>query len=77
MYVCIPPLEAQRPHMHSSQASPSDMNTPCLLRRLGVHVSRLLVDLQASHRPRVKVRLNALWFISGLVGLFFRPVSLG
>ena len=60
MYIYIPPLEVQRPQMHSSQAPSSDMNFACLLRRLGVHVSRLLVDLQASHRPRVKVRLNAL-----------------
>ena len=36
--------------MHSSQAPPSHTNTVGLLRRLGVRVSRLVVDLQAFHR---------------------------
>ena len=62
--------------MHPSQAPPAHTNTLGLLRRLGVRVSQLVVDPQASHTVSVKVRLNALWFISGLVGLFVRPVSL-
>ena len=77
IYIYIyPPLEVQRPIMHPSEAPPAPTNPVGLLRRQGVRVSRLVVDLQASHRPRVKVRLNVLWFISGLVGLFLRPVSL-
>ena len=77
IYIYIPPpIEVQRPIMHPSQAPPSHTNTLGLLWRLSVRVSRLVVDLQASHRPSMKVRLNALWFISGLVGLFFRLVSL-
>ena len=35
------------------------------------------MDPQASHTMSVKVRLDELWFISGLVCLFVRSISLG
>ena len=63
--------------MHSSQAPPAVTSTKTCIRGLGACTSRLLGALHAALAVSVKLRLNALWCISGLVCLFVRPVSLG
>ena len=72
-----PPLEVQNPQVHPSQASPALAYTMGSKGRPWCALSRLVVGLQASLAVSVKVRLDALWFISGLVCLFVRPVSSG
>ena len=57
----------------SGGVPPFFLRPPCLR----PSVCLILAGLQASHTVSMKVRLNALWFISSLVCLFVRPVSLG
>ena len=72
-----PPQQVQRSLLHPSQAPPARAYTVGSNGRPGVSMSRLLAGLQASLTVSVKVRPLALWFVSGLVCLFVRPVSLG
>ena len=77
IYVYIPPLVVQRSLLHPSQAPPSLAYTMGSKGRPWCALSRLVAALEASLTVSVKIRLNALWCISGLVGMLVRLVLLG